>query len=286
MALPAQFVPLGFSLTAVFTWGISDFVGGYAAKRANAFLVTLIAHLSGMVLMGALAWLNHDAFPSRHAMEWALAAGTAGGFALAVFYRALAAGNMGLTAPVAAVLGAVIPTIFGILTEGLPGIAPIFGFALAAIGIWLISRAEISSKGESRRPAGLGLAVLAGIGFAGFYLFIKQAGDASGLWLLVASKLASAVITGAIFLLGQNSGGLNRSGASFGVVAGCLDVTGSFLFIRASQTGRLDSAVVISSLYPVITVLLARLILKEHFTRWKVVGMCAALLAVPLIAWS
>jgi drug/metabolite transporter (DMT)-like permease len=68
------------------------------------------------------------------------------------------------------------------------------------------------------------------------------------------------------------------------VLAGCMDVTGTVLFIRASQTGRLDSAVVLSSLYPVVTVLLAKVILKEHFTRWRAIGMVAALLAVPLIA--
>ena len=69
-----------------------------------------------------------------------------------------------------------------------------------------------------------------------------------------------------------------------GAFAGCLDVTGTIMFVRASQTGRLDTAVVLTSLYPVITVLLARVFLKEHFTRWKTVGMAAALAAVPMIA--
>ena len=77
---------------------------------------------------------------------------------------------------------------------------------------------------------------------------------------------------------------LERVGAQWALVAGCLDATGTFFFIRADQTGRLDSAVVLTSLYPMITVLLARIVMKEHFTRWKAIGIAAALVAVPLIA--
>jgi drug/metabolite transporter (DMT)-like permease len=86
-------------------------------------------------------------------------------------------------------------------------------------------------------------------------------------------------------LIGRIPRNIDGSGIGFGVLAGCLDVIGSVLFIRASQTGRLDAAVVLSSLYPAVTVLLARFILREHFTRWKALGMIAALLAVPMIAW-
>ena len=92
------------------------------------------------------------------------------------------------------------------------------------------------------------------------------------------------MVTGLIVLLQRNFRKITASGVRLGVLAGCLDVSGTALFVRASQTGRLDSAVVLTSLYPAVTVLLARLILHEHFTRWKAVGMFAALLAVPMIA--
>jgi drug/metabolite transporter (DMT)-like permease len=181
---------------------------------------------------------------------------------------------------VAAVLGAAIPTVFGMFREGLPQAAQVVGFALAAAGIWLISRTEDDSP-----PEGIGMAALAGIGFAGFYLCIKQAGDGSAFWLAATSKVASFALTGLIVLIGRGNRDIDRRGIAFGVLAGCLDVIGSVLFIRASQTGRLDAAVVLSSLYPAVTVLLARLILSEHFTRWRALGMVAALLAVPMIAW-
>jgi uncharacterized membrane protein len=280
MPLPSLSAPTGFSLTAVFAWGTSDFLGGYGARRANAFLLTAIAHLSGLLLMTGLALASHSPFPSGTAVGWALMGGLSGGGALAIFYRALATGRMGLTAPVAAVMGAAIPTAFGMFREGLPQAAQIVGFVLAAIGIWLISRTEDDSA-----PEGIGMAALAGIGFAGFYLCVKQAGDSSALWIAATSKVASFTLTGLIVLIGRGGREIDRRGIAFGVLAGCLDVIGSVLFIRASQTGRLDAAVVLSSLYPAVTVLLARFILKEHFTRWKALGMVSALLAVPMIAW-
>src|SRR5580693_7456770 len=273
-------LPTNLSLAAVFAWGTSDFLGGYGARRANAFLLTAIAHLSGMVLVTGVALATHSPFPSRTAVAWALMGGLSGGGALAIFYRALASGRMGLTAPVAAVLGAAIPTAFGIFREGLPQTAQVVGFALAAIGIWLISRTEDDSP-----PEGIGMAALAGIGFAGFYLCIKQAGDGSAFWIAATSKVASFTLTGLIVLIGHSIREIDRRGITVGVFAGCLDIIGSVLFIRASQTGRLDAAVVLSSLYPAVTVLLACFILREHFTRWKALGMVAALLAVPMIAW-
>jgi drug/metabolite transporter (DMT)-like permease len=269
---------LSFSLSTVFCWGTSDFLGGYAARRANAFFLTTIAHASGVLLMVALALLNHSAFPSRASSGWALAAGFSGGAALAIFYRALSIGKMGLTAPIAAVVGAAIPAAVTMMTEGLPARMQIAGFVLAGIGIWLISRSE-----DGSRPAGIGLAVLAALGFAGFFLCMKQAGEGSALWLAGLARLASLSLTTVIVLLVRNYT-VTRPSAILGVFAGFLDVSGSALFLRAAQSGRLDSAVVISSLYPAITVLLARLLLQERITRWQAVGMVAALAAVPMIA--
>ena len=281
MLLPSQFVPVAFSLAALACWGASDFIGGYASRRANAFIVTLIAHASGLIFVATMAVAKHSPFPSNRSLEWALAAGVSGGVALALFYRALATGRMGLAAPVSAVLGAAIPTAFGIFSEGMPHPIQASGFVLAVLGIWLISRPE-----EGSRPEGLGLAVLAGIGFAGFFLCIKQAGSGSADWVAASSRASSLVLTAIIVLAARIPGKIDAVRMGLGALAGCLDVSGSVLFIRASQTGRLDEAVVLTSLYPVVTVLLARLILREYFTRWKLAGMIAAFLAVPMIAMS
>ena len=302
MPLTSQVLPVTFSLGSVFTWGTSDFLGGYAVRRANAFQFTTLAHACGTLFMAALALTNHSTFPSSTSVCWALAAGLSGGAALAIFYRALASGRMGLAAPVAAVVSAGIPTLFAILTEGLPRTIQLAGFVFAGIGLWLISRPE-----NQTRPEGLGLAVVAAIGFAGFFLCVKQAGNAAALWTAGLARFASFVLTGAIVLVlrkrkqdpastGQREGveakvsspnsaiSLDLRSAAIAIIAGCLDVFGSALFIRASQIGRLDVSVVISSLYPAITVLLARLVLHEHFSRWRTIGMLAALAAVPMIA--
>jgi drug/metabolite transporter (DMT)-like permease len=285
VTIPSLYLPAAYSLTAVGVWGTSDFFGGLGARRANAFLFTSVVHVSGMVLAGALALAAGLPFPMMESMRWALAAGTFGGFALAFFYRALAEGKMGLVAPVAAVLGAAIPTVVSTFREGFPGWRHAAGFMLAGIGVWLISRTEPGEGEDSTgRPEGLGLAVLAGCGFAGFYLCVHQAGNGSALWIAVCSRFASLVVTAAIVVFGGLARALPPPVAGIAVAAGILDITGSTVFVRAAQIGRLDSAVVLSSLYPAVTVLLARVFLHEHFSRARTLGMLAALVAVPMIA--
>jgi drug/metabolite transporter (DMT)-like permease len=279
MVSHAPLIPVSFSLAAAVAWGTSDFVGGYTARRANAFLVTSVAHAGGLLLMISLALLSGSEFPSTRSVMWALAAGLSGGAALAAFYQALSAGNMGLVATVGAVLGAAIPAVLGMITEGLPGTIRMGGFASAGLGIWLISRAE----GETR-PQALGLASLAGLGFAGFYLCVKQAADAPALWVATFTRSAALLLTTAIVIVTRRFCRLNPGTVAFSALAGCLDASGTALLVRASQTGRLDVAVILTSLYPVWTVVLARLILKERLTPWRIVGLSAGLLAVPLIA--
>lgn len=279
MFLPPQAVPVGFSLGAVLCWGTSDFLGGYASRTANSVLITTITNACGFLAIITVAILSGSSVPPLHNAAWALAGGVFGGSALAVFYRALSGGNMGLTAPVSAILAAAIPAVYGIFVEGLPRTAQIIGFILAAFGIWLISRSDQAGK-----PRGIGLAVIAGTGFAGFFICSKQAGMGSVFWLAAASRLAAFVCTAMWTLVTKSFRPAKVSSLRWGVVAGFIDVSGTVSFFRSLQTGRLDTASVLASLYPVVTVLLARIVLKEQFTGWKIAGLVAALAAVPLIA--
>lgn len=281
-----QFAPAVYSVIAVFFWGASDFAGGYASRRANAFVLTAFSHVCALAFMFtiAFAFAHQSAFPSRASIAWALLAGSSGGFSLAIFYRALATGQMGVNAPIAALVGAAIPALVDIALEGAPTRWMLGGFVLAIIAIWLITRPEASDdKDSSGRPAGAGMAALAGVGFAGFYLCIHQA-SGSPLWIAAISRIGSFTATAIAIVLTRAPLPLDRPRLTLGMLAGCLDVTGSALFVFASQGGRLDEAVVLTSLYPAVTVLLARLVLKEHFSRWKFIGLLAALAAVPMIA--
>ena len=281
---PTQFAPAVYSVIAVFLWGAADFAGGYGSRRANAFVLTAFSHVCAFVLMFGVALAQHGVFPSRTSILWALAAGAVGGFSLAIFYRALASGQMGLTAPIGALLGAAIPTLADIAMEGAPSRWTVAGFVLAILAIWLITRPDPQAgNDDTGHPRGVAMAALAGVGFAGFYLCIHQA-SGSPIWIAAISRIGSFTATAVAVLATRAPLSLDRPRAALGMAAGCLDITASALFIFASQRGRLDEAVVITSLYPAVTVLLARVFLKERFSRWKFVGLLAALAAVPLIS--
>lgn len=279
-----QLAPSVYSVTAVFIWGTSDFAGGLASRRANAFVLTAFSHFCACLLMLSIVIAQHAPMPNRYAIVWALVAGALGGFALAIFYRALASGQMGLTAPIAALLGAAIPTLVDIAVEGAPSRWSILGFALAIVAIWLITRPEPKGQNdETGHPKGVAAAALAGVGFAGFYICIHQAAG-SPAWVALIARIASFAATVVAVAVTRAPLKLDTPAVALGILAGFFDISGSALFIYASQHGRLDEAVVITSLYPAVTVLLARLILKEHFSRWKFIGLLAALASVPLIS--
>jgi len=279
-----QFGPVAYSVTAVFLWGASDFAGGCGSRRANAFVVTAFSYICAFAMMLAVALVHPGVFPDRASIIWTLIAGAVGGFSLAIFYRALACGQMGLSAPIGALLGAAIPTLVDVALEGAPSRWSLGGFVLAIVAIWLITRPEASGENdEAGHPKGVAMAALAGVGFAGFYLCIHQA-SGSPVWIAAISRIGSLIATAIAVIVTRPPLRLDGPATAYGAVAGIFDVTASALFIYASQRGRLDEAVVITSLYPAVTVLLARLVLKEHFSRWKFVGLLAALAAVPLIA--
>jgi len=274
-----QFVSSSYALATVCCWGVSDFIGGYTARRFQPFLLACLGHLAGTTYVVLLALAGHEALPPMSHLAWAAAGGACGGIGLGLFYSALSQGSMGLAAPVSAVLSAAIPAAFSLFTQGAPRPLTLLGFAFALVGIWLISRPEGGSRVER-----LGLALIAGVGFALFYIFMARAGTGAAFRLATASRAAAFLVTAIIILGGRKFSPTYPAGFGLGILAGCIDVTGTVLFIRAAQTGRLDTAVILSSLYPTITVLLARVLLKEHFTRWKALGVAAALAAVPMIA--
>lgn len=268
------------SLASALSWGGGDFSGGLASKTTNTFEVVAVAHGTGLVLVLALALLRHEAFPGTDTMLWGALAGVSGAVGLASLYRGLAVGMMGVVAPIAAVITAALPVIYGIRVQGAPKALQLGGFLLATVAIVLISKPERSAG----VPKGLGLAILAGFGFGGFLVCINRAGNTTVFWPLVAARVASVAFMLVLLALNKREKASAAAPWLLMMTAGALDTAGNALFVFATQVGRLDVAAVLSSLYPASTVVLARFVLHEHLTTVQTAGMIAALVAIPLIA--
>ncbi|TMB75279.1 MAG: DMT family transporter, partial [Chloroflexi bacterium] len=234
----------------------------------------------GLVLLIALALAWSEPFPSALDMAWGGAAGLAGAVGLVSFYQALAVGRMGINAPVTAVLAAALPVLFSVFFQGLPGLLQVAGFTLALIAVWLISRPE-RARG---RPEGVGLALLAGLGFGSFFILISRASSTAIFWPLAAARLASFLFMLSLLLIRRQDLLPKLSAFPLVLLAGTLDVAGNAFFVLATHSGRLAVAAILSSLYPAATVLLAGIILRERVTRLQAIGIFIALIAIPLIS--
>jgi drug/metabolite transporter (DMT)-like permease len=283
-----QFVGLG--LAAACFWGVSDFLGGLATRKANVVFVVATAHGMSLVLLLLIAWLSHSPVPPHRYAVLGFCAGTFGGVALILYYQALSLGEMGLTTAVTGLLTAVVPVVYSFATQGSPKATQIAGFVVAGIAIALIAYVPAGKP----RPLGLGLAILAGLAFGVFLVVLKIGSTHSLVWQLIYSRTASATLAGvaSCWMLargGQSSvvegkaQGKNRFLWIAGS-AGALEATGSLLYMAAARNGRLDVAAVLASLYPVVTILLAAWILKERTTLSQTMGMGLALTAVVLVS--
>ncbi|HWU37682.1 MAG TPA: EamA family transporter, partial [Candidatus Acidoferrum sp.] len=158
------------ALTAATCWGAGDFTGGLASRRSDPYRAVFFSYCVGLALMVTLALVRREQPTTPADLGWGAVAGLSGMFGLGFLYRGFIAGRMGIVAPVSAVLSASIPVVFAALTSGLPHELQLAGFAVALVGIWLLSRPERLGS----RPEGLGLAVLAGLGFGGFFICLSR----------------------------------------------------------------------------------------------------------------
>jgi drug/metabolite transporter (DMT)-like permease len=268
------------SLGAAGVWGAGDFAGGIAAKRASVFRVVAIAHAFGLILMLALVWISAERVPPWPAFAWGAVAGITDAFGVAALYKGLSTGRMGVVAPVASVITAVLPVVFGNGIEGLPGRTQLAGFVLAVVSLWLITRPD----GELDSRRGLGLALLAGAMFGLLLISGKEAGRYAVLWPLVGARAASTTLMFTIVAFSRRDEQPLRPALLPIILSGLFDTLANAMFIAATRHGRLDVSAVLSSLYPASTVVLAWLLLKERISRTQAVGIIGALIAVGLIS--
>lgn len=267
------------ALGSALVWGSGDFCGGRASLRRDSVQVMAVAAVSGVAVLIAAAAVFGEPFVDARGAAWATSAGLAGSFGLVCLYRGLALGHAATAAPTAAVAAAAIPALFTAATHGLPDRLQALGFALALGGIWLVARSapEVAASRESIR-----LGLLAGLGFGGFLVLIAQVNE-HAVFVPLAIARATMLAAGLAVLSARQTPwpGLKDPMA---LVAGVLDAGGNVLYLFARQHVRLDVAAVLSSLYPVATVMLARLVSDEPVTRMQWVGAVVCLLAVSLIA--
>lgn len=270
---------LALSLAAAAAYGLSDFLGGVFSRRASLWPIGLLA--CGGALIGAVGLaLVVSGDPTGTDFLWAALAGVGSGTGTAFLYRGLAAGRMGVVAPVSAVGAALIPLAAGLLGGDRPGLWAWLGIAVAFPGIWLVSREEGATDSGA---AGFLDGILAGVGFGTLFAALGQVPEGAGYWPLVVCQVCSVLaIAGVALGFGQDP--LPRHSADLlGLVPGLLATLAVVMFLLAAAHGSLSIAAIITSLYPAFTVLLAVLVLREHVHLAQAVGLALCGATVVLV---
>jgi drug/metabolite transporter (DMT)-like permease len=269
-----------FALASALVWGASDFAGGLASRRTGARAVVAGSQCAGLLaLVVLLPWFG--GVPTSGDLLLGAAAGACGGVGLVIFYRALGTGVMSVVAPTTGVCAAAVPVLSGIALG--ERIAP-----AAAVGI-VVAVVLIAAEGglgslRAVRPATVAPALVAGVLFGLFFVFLHRTSPDAELSPLVAARLTSVVLIGAATIAGRHSMRIPARVLPLVLLAGIGDVTANALYLVATQHGQLAITGVLASLYPASTVVLAQLMLRERLVRTQAAGLAAATAAVVLVA--
>ncbi|URN10780.1 EamA family transporter [Actinomadura madurae] len=283
------------ALSAALAYGVADFLGGAVTRKAAAIRVLswCVPIGLGVVLVSALL---SGGSPSPGPMTWGFAAGLCGGAGLMTFYRALARGPMSVVAPVSALAAAIIPVAVGVAKGERLDASVLLGVLLCLVAIGLVSMeadgrkaAEPVADGWRRLlDSGPVMAGVSGTCFGIFFVLLKEAGDGTGLWPIVGARLGNLVIVVVALLVLATRGGAGprvsgRTLIGLALLSGVLDAGANVLYFLAVNEGLLSLAAVLTSLYPAITVLLARIAYSERLRTVQRVGMAVAVAGVALV---
>jgi drug/metabolite transporter (DMT)-like permease len=274
-------LPALLASASALVWGTGDFCGGKASQRSNALAVTVLSQVAGLpILVGCVAIFG-GSLTARGAL-WGSLAGLAGFFGIVLLYRGLSQGAMAIFAPVTAVTGALVPMVFGLLTEELPSATAIVGAVLAVIAVGLVSLSGGRHLSVSAQLFALALA--SGTCFGLFFVLLARVGDDAGAWPLPFVRAASIGGGVVAMLLTRTPPRLQRPSYPWALVAGSFDIGANALYLAAVDLGKLAVIGPISALYPVSTVVLALLVDRERMRPAQLAGLGLAAAALVLVA--
>jgi drug/metabolite transporter (DMT)-like permease len=270
------------ALAGALSWGVGDFIGGLSSRRLHVLTVLAVSQAVG--LAGVLLWVlvAREAWPGLSELWPAAGAGLAGAVGLAALYRGMAVGAMGIVAPISAA-SPVVPLAADAAQGVLPSAAQTGGIALVIAGIAVLSR-EPSGGAGRRLAAGAGLALVAALGFGLFVVGLDAGADESAPWAVVAARSTSVSLAAAAALLASAGLRVPRALVPAVVAVGVFDTGANVLVAFAVTLGAAGSVAVLSALYPLATLALARIVLGERLDRWRRAGAALALGGAALVA--
>ena len=282
-------------LAAAVLYGTGDVLGGLATRRVQVLAVLMLAETAGVIVALPAAAMSPG--PARLAgLAWGVSAGLVGGFGLIIFYTGLAAGPMSVVAPVSGLVSTVVPVAVALAEGERPGAGVYAGALLCLAAIVLASSAGDSNPAHGTSPtprpcrpgAGRALAygIASGASFGLFFLLIRNAGQSGELWPVAAGRageLAVIIIAAALLRRSLLPRGADRRLLLAAAGAGAIDVVANICYVAATRTGMFGLAVVLASLYPGITVLLARVVLGERLRWAQRAGLALAAIGIILV---
>ena len=267
------------ALAAAASWGVGDFFGGLKSRSLNPIAILIVAQPIGLTLLAIWVAVRGEGPPGSSVL-WACLASVLGTTGLVAFYRGMAAGALSIVAPIAGA-GAAIPVIWGLARGDHPSAYQELGFVAALAGVVLASFER--SPQASRLAAGAGWAAIAMVAFGGYYIPMHAASHGDFLWAAFLFRLTSTTLIACAWLVLRPR---HARRADLPVLAsiGVLDTGGNVLFAAASAKGLVSVVSVLASLYPVVTVLLARAVLHERVHRSQELGIALALAGIVLVS--
>ena len=272
------------ALLAAIGYGTADFVGGAGARRVPTMSIVFTGQVTGAVAM-LLVGLTSPGTPTLAHAGWALLAGLGSAAGSIFLLRGLSRGRMAVVAPTSAVGAAVLPVLAGLARDERPVTQVWTGVVLALPGIWLVSRQVDDGTGSSASARGAFVdGLLGGVGFGVLFVALAQIPEAAGTLPLALNQLTGALVTVVVATVLRQKWQPTSGAAGWGVTSGLLGVSGSLAFVEASQLADLGVVAVLASLYPAVTVLLARALLSERLGAGQRLGLVFCSAAVGLIA--